>query len=195
MALHLGNLLAQQARWSDAASAYDVALEASERLYEASLLRNSLEAEPLERGDLFLRAGYVLAKAGRLDDAVTTLESGRVRTLSNTLARDRALRERVGMERPDLLDEYEACAAEMRSLEVQEVQAPVVSSYQVVSLAGMERARNRLRALIEQLGEASQGLEFSRTDVDGCDPQGSRFDSHRIPRGNRIWGYGSDRRG
>lgn len=161
VSVHLGNLHAQQGQWDDAASAYLIALEASDRLCEASLLRQSREAELLETGDLYRRAGYAFAKTGRLEDAIVILESGRARNLSSTLARDKALLDLVRTARPELLGEYQACMAEIRALEAQEIQLHGASPYDRQHMDAVGRARGRLTTIVEQIGQVGEGIELS----------------------------------
>jgi len=56
----LGNLFLEVQRYSPAADAYIMGMEAVEELYRASIFQASREAELAETRDLYRRAGYVL---------------------------------------------------------------------------------------------------------------------------------------
>ncbi len=113
------------------------------------MLRQSREAEMLKTGDLYRRAGYAFAKTDRLEDAIVTLESGRARSLSSTLARDKALLDRVRTVRPELLGEYQACIAEIRALEAQEVHLRAASPYDRQHIDAIGQARSQLKTIVE----------------------------------------------
>jgi CHAT domain-containing protein/tetratricopeptide (TPR) repeat protein len=117
---NLANACAEAGRWEDAASGYQVAVDAAGVLYAASLLRSTREAELTEAGDLHARAAVALAHAGRLPEAVITLEQGRARGLSDALARDQT--DLADLERRDVgaYKAYRHAAERMRRLEATE---------------------------------------------------------------------------
>jgi tetratricopeptide (TPR) repeat protein len=82
---NLGHLYFKENNWQAAHTAYKAALQTTETLYtldEGSV--EGLQAELAENQDLAARASYCLAKLGRFDDAVVTLEQGRTRAFSET---------------------------------------------------------------------------------------------------------------
>jgi tetratricopeptide (TPR) repeat protein len=91
----LGNLYAKENRWTEATQPYQTALEAVEVLYEQSLTLTGKQEELAATGDLFHRTACALTRVGNLESAAVTLERGRARNLSETLARDRADLEQV----------------------------------------------------------------------------------------------------
>ena len=91
-----------------------------ETLYQASLSRNSQEAEIEETDDLFRRAAFALAQSTDLTAAVVTLERGRARGLSDTLERDRADLAQIETLAPDLYQAYLKAVEDLRQLEMDE---------------------------------------------------------------------------
>jgi CHAT domain-containing protein len=80
---------------TEATQPYQTALEAVEVLYEQSLTLTGKQEELAATGDLFHRTACALTRVGNLESAAVTLERGRARNLSETLARDRADLEQV----------------------------------------------------------------------------------------------------
>ncbi|XGV97798.1 MAG: CHAT domain-containing protein [Leptolyngbya sp. BL-A-14] len=119
-AYNLGNLYFQQQSWSKAKRAYALALQASEILYQSTLLLDSQAAELAEIADLPRRAAYAYAQSGDLQSAVLTLERGRARNLSETLERDRADLVRLQELAPDLYRQYAEITSQLRNLEAQQ---------------------------------------------------------------------------
>ncbi|MBN1322741.1 MAG: CHAT domain-containing protein, partial [Methanotrichaceae archaeon] len=91
----LGRLLIQLQRWSEAANAFDLAMDATTNLYRGSVSNTSREGELREAGDVYHLAAYSLARSGQFKDAVVALERGRARGLAESLARNRADMERL----------------------------------------------------------------------------------------------------
>jgi CHAT domain-containing protein/TPR repeat protein len=82
---NLGHLHFDENNWQAAHTAYQAALQTTETLYtldEGSA--EGLQAELAENQYLAARASYCLAKLGRFDEAVVTLEQGRTRAFSET---------------------------------------------------------------------------------------------------------------
>ncbi|MGB5636653.1 MAG: CHAT domain-containing protein [Waterburya sp.] len=157
----LGNLYAENNYWSEATEQYQLALEAVEVLYEQSLSLTGKEDELAETGDLFHRTAYALVRAGHLKSAVVTLERGRARNLSETLARDRADLERVKFLAPDIYESYQQAAILLRNLEAQErIRSTLEAKNQVtVTPEGIRQqtleARQKLNKTIEQIRQIS----------------------------------------
>ncbi|MGK7918175.1 MAG: CHAT domain-containing protein, partial [Prochloraceae cyanobacterium] len=153
----LGNLYSEENRWSEATKAYQLALEAVEVLYQSSLSLTSKEKELAETGDLFHRTAYALTRAGYLESAAVTLEKGRARSLSETLARDRADLERVKILAPEVYESYQQAASLLRDLEAQELIRRSIEAKNEISVTpegirqqGLE-ARQKLNDTIQQI--------------------------------------------
>jgi CHAT domain-containing protein len=116
----LGNLHFDQQNWNAAAQAYDIALEAAEILYQSCIFLEGQAAELSENGDLHHRATYAHAKNNNLQTALLTLELGRARGLSDSLAHDRANLDQLKTTRPDLVDRYQTLTQEIHTLEIQQ---------------------------------------------------------------------------
>jgi CHAT domain-containing protein/tetratricopeptide (TPR) repeat protein len=91
----LGTILFGLERWGEAAQAFQFALAATQRLYQAGATPESRSYELREGRDLGARAAYCFAQVGRLVEAVETLEGTRTRALSEAFALDAALLDRV----------------------------------------------------------------------------------------------------
>lgn len=87
---NLGHLWFAARRWRAAERAYAAALEASEILYRRGASRDSSHAELREDLEIPVRRAYALARRGRLEEAVETLERGRARSIAEALARHHA---------------------------------------------------------------------------------------------------------
>ncbi len=153
----LGNLYGSENRWSEATKSYQIALEAVEVLYEASLSLTGKKEELAATGDLFHRTAYSLTCTGHLSEAVVTLEQGRARSLSETMARDRADLERVKILAPEVYESYQQAASLLRSLEAQErIRSTIEATNQVsVTPEGIRQqalqARQKLNDAIQQI--------------------------------------------
>ncbi|MGK7876931.1 MAG: CHAT domain-containing protein [Xenococcaceae cyanobacterium] len=153
----LGNLYGEENRWSEATQPYQLALEAVEVLYEASLSLAGKKEELAQTGDLFHRTAYALTRIGNLESAAVTLERGRARSLSETLARDRADLERVEILAPEVYETYQQAASLLRDLEAQERIRSTIEAKNEVSVTpegirqqGLE-AQQKLDGAIEQI--------------------------------------------
>jgi CHAT domain-containing protein/tetratricopeptide (TPR) repeat protein len=116
----LGNLHFEQQNWNAAAPAYDTALAAAEILYQNCLFLEGQSAELSETGVLHHHAAYAHAKSNNLQTALLTLELGRARGLSDSLARDRANLDQLKTIRPELVDRYQDLTQQLRNLEIQQ---------------------------------------------------------------------------
>ncbi|MBW4653287.1 MAG: tetratricopeptide repeat protein [Kaiparowitsia implicata GSE-PSE-MK54-09C] len=116
----LANLYSEQQLWDDAAPVYEKALEAAEILYQSATLLDSKSGELRATADLPRRAAYALARTGKLQDAVLTLEQGRARGLSESLERDRADLDQLKEAAPNLHQQYINLASQLRNLDAQQ---------------------------------------------------------------------------
>jgi CHAT domain-containing protein/signal recognition particle subunit SEC65 len=116
----LGNLYFEQQAWHLAATTYDTALTAAEIVYQNCLFLEGQASVLSKTGDLHHRATYAHAKNGNIPIALLTLELGRARGLSDSLARDRANLDQLQTIRPDLFAQYQTLTQEIRNLEIQQ---------------------------------------------------------------------------
>ena len=119
-ASRLGDVLSQLGQWKEATRAYGIALDSSEHLYRAAILRSSKDVELTATGDLARRSAYALARIGRLREAITVLEYGRARSLGEALARDRADLARIESTDPAVYDAYLDAVQRVRAVEMAE---------------------------------------------------------------------------
>jgi len=151
----LGNLCLDVHRFSEAARAYTMGMDAAEELYRSSIFQASREAELVETRDLYRRAGYALAKSNKLREAAVALERGRARGLGEALARDRADLERVREKDPGAYELYTKAVEELQSLESQERQgespdgrtSPHLRDLMAQARARLDEAVDRIRRI------------------------------------------------
>lgn len=152
-ASQLGSLLTSRGAWDEAAASFRTALQASEILYSASLLRRGRQAELAGAEGLHRKAAYTFARVGRLEEAVLTLEIGRARGLGEALARDRASLERARSRDPLAYSLYCEAVENLRNLEVGELKGlnltvPEPPDQQLQnSHASFEKALDRIRRI------------------------------------------------
>ncbi|XVV05939.1 hypothetical protein ACQPW3_11325 [Actinosynnema sp. CA-248983] len=103
--------------WPEAAQAYLVGVEASERLFRTQLSRGHKETWLRAAADLFPETAHALLRAGDPTAAVTVLELGRARMLSEAIDRDRT--DLANLPTPSLRDRYLAAATRLRELEAE----------------------------------------------------------------------------
>jgi tetratricopeptide (TPR) repeat protein len=116
----LGKLYADHHRWAEAITAYEQAIQATERLYQASIFRSSQEVELVATDNLFRRFAFALAQANDLQAAAVVLERGRACGLSETLERDRTDLTQLATRFPDRYQHYQTTVAALRQLETVE---------------------------------------------------------------------------
>jgi CHAT domain-containing protein len=166
-----GNREAHMGNWSWAAQAYDYAVQAQESLYQVQLLQTEREGLLEEESEIYARAAYVMARAGKLQEAVTTLEQGRAKRLGEALERDQADLQHVQQQHPQAFQRYQEAASRLRQLEHFErsnwlldprhdkfqKQAAIASSYKQIS-----RAREDLEQAIERIRQLPGLTDFLR---------------------------------
>ncbi|MGY1583234.1 CHAT domain-containing protein [Streptomyces sp. MN13] len=95
--------------WDEACAAYTHALEATQRLVRIQLLRQDKETWLADSQGVPSEAAYALFRAGRLEEAVVALETGRSQLLSESLEADRiGIGRLADAGRADLVDRYRA---------------------------------------------------------------------------------------
>ncbi len=154
-AYNLGNLFLEVRRYSPAADAYTMGMEAAEELYRSSIFQASREGELAETRDLYRRAGYALAKSNKLKVAAVALERGRARDLGDALARDRADLERIQEKDPEVYELYCQAVEELQNLESQERQgesheaktSPPLRDLMMQARSRLDRALDRIRRI------------------------------------------------
>ncbi|MEV1117201.1 CHAT domain-containing protein [Actinosynnema sp. NPDC049800] len=114
-AVQWGDWAARNADWELAAEAFGKAIVAARLLAATQLHPRTHFVRLNHTGALPVRAAYALAKLGRHEEALLTLEQGRARLLSETLERDNADLSSLGGE---LRDRFRAAAARVRQLRV-----------------------------------------------------------------------------
>jgi CHAT domain-containing protein/ppGpp synthetase/RelA/SpoT-type nucleotidyltranferase len=154
-ACFIANLYTDSNFYMEATATYQIALAAAETLYKSVLFKSSQEIELKETRDLYRRAAYAYAKVGDIETAITTIEQGRARSLSETLQRDRADLEAVRQINPDLVARYETAATAIRLQESAERRASPDSDQPQSS---PEERRN-------QAIQARQALQASIADI------------------------------
>ena len=149
----LGNLYFSKRKWEDAASIYQIALQAAEVLYQSADLLDSKTAQLKKTDDLPQRAAYALARTGHLRQAVEILEQSRARGLSDSLGRDRADLIRLKQTHPSLYQTYQALVSQIRTLEHQ--QRNTMTSEERHSITP-KKLRNGITHLYQQLSDIVQ---------------------------------------
>lgn len=147
-----GNWALERAAWDEAVRAYAYGVQALEQIYRTQLLRTSQETWLSEAFGLHARAAYALARCNRLQEAVTTLEQGRARGLSEVLARDRADLERIQQKEPDLYAKYQEAVERLRQLERSERESKL-------SANGIGIAGGSTSASLDYIHQAREELE------------------------------------
>lgn len=162
----LGNLYADHQCWTEAVAAYEQAVQATELLYQASILRSSQEVELVETDNLFRQAAFAQAKANDLQAAAVTLERGRARGLSETLERDHADLTQLATLSPDRYQHYQTAVEALRQLESEERSANALTRTERLPLSSEElrqraaQIRQAFRTAIESIRQLSSYENF-----------------------------------
>jgi len=150
----LGDVHLGKCRWLEAHMAYDSAIAAVEMLYQAAAMDASRQSELAEGAGLYRKDAYCLARLGRWTEAVERLESARARTMTETLARDRAAivdsnaEDRRSFE--EIRDQIRILEAETRSLRRETSEGDMPRRFVELS-ARLGKARNELSSIIERI--------------------------------------------
>jgi hypothetical protein len=108
-----GAWASRRASWAEAAGAYDVGLDAAERLWRGQAGRADQEIWLGAAQGMPDRASFARARAGEPHRAVVVLELGRARLLAEAL---RGGPDQLAAQAPALADRYQRAAARFRSL-------------------------------------------------------------------------------
>jgi CHAT domain-containing protein len=145
-----GDWALERQTWAEALEAYDYALKASERLFQAQLLPADKESWLREFQGLPARAAYALAQIDNLPAALAALEQGRARLLGEALARNRRDLERLPeLEHDDLLARYRALNDQYVALSQLEAQAKIPNWREVLddNQKGIQECITAIRAV------------------------------------------------
>lgn len=116
----LGNIYVERNQWAEAIAAYQIAIQASENLYQSTDLLDSKAAELSEVSALFWNAAYTYARDGQIQQAIETLEQARARGLSENLNRDRVNQTKFQQLAPHLYNQYKDITEQLRDFESQQ---------------------------------------------------------------------------
>ncbi len=83
---NLGHLYFGEGAWTAAIAAYQEAIQAGKMLLRAAYTEPGRQAEVAMIGDIFARVAYALIKVGRTGEALSQLEQGKTRLLSQALS-------------------------------------------------------------------------------------------------------------
>jgi CHAT domain-containing protein len=150
LAQSLANLYTDEERWQESLVPFRLALHSAERLYQASIFRATREVQLEHTGDLYRRAAYAMAQADEGREAVCTLERGRARGLSESLALDRKDLSRVEAQDPQAFAAFRDAAARLRQVEEMERNSG--------EAAAQEQLRKAAQSAREELESALAGI-------------------------------------
>ncbi|HET9255020.1 MAG TPA: hypothetical protein VFO16_07440, partial [Pseudonocardiaceae bacterium] len=149
-ARNLGEVCSRVARWGEAAEAYRIALDATEILFQASVLVSSRQAELAESVGVAAGAAYALARAGEVGEAMIVLERGRARELGDALDRDRADLEEVAQREPEAYEIYRQAAERLRAVEAAERWSGAAGETILAAASGVMEVGSRARRAAEE---------------------------------------------
>jgi CHAT domain-containing protein len=141
--------------WEEAAEAYGYGWRALWNLFRIQLLRHSKELSLGLAKDIATDRARALVHAGRLPEAVTTIEHGRALLLTETLDRDYADLQRLRQHgRGDLYDQYRHAAGRLLQQEHPQATVPSVAGGAVgpaQDLSAVAAARTELDAIVREI--------------------------------------------
>lgn len=108
-----GNLLAQQSRWAEAATAFGDAVDAAELVFHSRIENEGRMEETREAGNLYRWAAYATTAAGHPTRAALVLESGRARELRRRLGPGPLTADVADQVPAELVDELAAAVSEL----------------------------------------------------------------------------------
>jgi CHAT domain-containing protein/tetratricopeptide (TPR) repeat protein len=183
----MGDLLADEGRWNEAATAYALAGAAAEILYRTSLLPSGRELELAETGDLAWRHAFALARSGQGEEAVLVVERARARSLAEALARDRADLGRVETEKPEAFAGYREAVRALRGLElVERAPAPGMGEALATDRGAAARRREAARDAWARLEKAVQEIRRLPGFTDFLQETGDAEIAAAVPSGGAL---------
>jgi len=147
-AVNLGLVHFSEFRWEEAHVAFASALRAADLLHHVTAMEAGRQAVLEKARYLAAHDAYCLARLGRITEAVERLESGRVRALSEALARDRAA---LDLAAPEDREAFSAARDRIKGLEIE-------------ARAGTERVPG---SPVRSFLELSDDLAAARRDLQG----------------------------
>ena len=121
-ALNWGEWASERQSWGEAVEAYRYGMAAIDQLFHNQLLRTNKETWLRQAQRLPSQAAYALSRSSDLEGAVTALEGGRTRLLSDSLERTRANLGRLAeIGHEDLYKRYRRAARRLKVLEAAEL--------------------------------------------------------------------------
>ena len=146
VAQQLGNLLALDGKWAEAAAAFRIAVEAAELAFHSRLDTENREREADATLNLTRWAAFAIAAAGEAPEAMMVLESGR----------SRDMRQRLGL--------GEAAAAELEALPA-ELRDPYLEALAELAVAPLgdagAAANRRLQEALREIRAVSGYEQFA----------------------------------
>jgi CHAT domain len=157
-ARHLGASRSWRGDLDGASSAYLAGVRATESLFDRQVARTHREGALREGAGLATLAAVTLASAGRLNEAVDVLESGRT-VLSSTAVHSarRRLEALAATGHADLAEEYRAAAAAIDQQDRRDGPGPSAPS-----AAAIRAAQDRIQAAIERISAVPGFESFPR---------------------------------
>jgi CHAT domain-containing protein len=146
----LGSLCFEQKNWTEATSAYEIALVATEVLYKSSVLLSGKPDELNTNAELPRHLAYTYARSGNLPKAVLTLERFRGRGLSEILNRDRANLTQLQQIAPNLYVKYQDIANQLRSIESQQRDHTVSADLHSLTPEALRNIATKLRSELDE---------------------------------------------
>ena len=156
VAYKLGRLLIELGNWERAAKAFAIACEADNILYNAALGVEGQRTELFEAQDLYVLSAYASACAGRLNEALKSLEQGRTRQIRDAQERSRqdlARLEQCGHK--DLYEQYQDLMKHWAMLSAQATTKEQANGLYVrqpaETIDQLESTQAEIRAVVSQI--------------------------------------------
>lgn len=131
LASRLGELLVNMGRWVEAADAFRTANRATNLMLSGVLTRAGHE-ERLREGSIIARwTSYVLARLGRLDEAVVVLEQSRARSLGELVGGDASALDELRAVNPALVDAYSTARERLRAVQDRDVSGSILDRWRI----------------------------------------------------------------
>jgi tetratricopeptide (TPR) repeat protein len=158
-----GDWALEREAWTEATEAYAYGLTAIERGIRAQLGRSGVETWLRQGQRVPASAAFALARAGRLEEAVETIERGRARLLSEALELDRRDLERLPeLGHADLYRRYRSAAARSSDGGRGDDGALASLAVQQESRASVVAGRQALAAIVEEIRAVPGYADFLR---------------------------------
>ena len=150
-ARNLGNLYFDRGSWLGAATAYTLAFQSSEILYQASFMLTDRASKLSKNAGLPQRTAYALARVGKYKRTIKMLERSRARALSQTLSRDRADLTQIKITHPSVYTEYQDVTARLCHIESQQRDRLIAANRNHLSFEELRKAGFTLQGRLNKL--------------------------------------------